>query len=354
MSKRRLAVVLFNLGGPDGPKAVRPFLFNLFNDPAIITLPGPARLALASLISTTRAKSARANYARMGGGSPLLPETTAQAGVLQASLEQAHPDLDVRLFIAMRYWAPDSKQTAAAVKAFAPDEIVLLPLYPQFSSTTTASSLAAWRKVYDGPGVSRAVCCYPLAEGFIEAHARKIVEAWQAAGSPQPVRVLFSAHGLPEQVITGGDPYQAQIEAAAAAIAARLQPLGTDLDWQVCYQSRVGRLKWLGPYTPQALEGAARDGKGVVVCPISFVSEHIETLVELDHEYAELANSFGCTAYVRVPALGVDAGFISALAGIVQKALDRSGGTEPGSAWRCPADWKHCPSHARALGETAA
>ena len=350
MSKRRLAVVLFNLGGPDGPKAVRPFLFNLFNDPAIITLPGPARLALATLISTTRAKSARANYARMGGGSPLLPETMAQAGVLQAALTSADPDLDARIFIAMRYWAPDSKETAAAVKAFAPDEIVLLPLYPQFSSTTTASSLAAWRKVYDGPGTSRAVCCYPVAEGFLEAHARKIVEAWQAAGSPRPVRVLFSAHGLPEQVIAAGDPYQTQIEAAAAAIAVRLRPLGPDLDWKVCYQSRVGRLKWLGPYTPQALEEAARDGKGVVVCPISFVSEHIETLVELDHDYAELAKGFGCPAYVRAPALGVDGAFIEALAQIIQKALDRAGGTEPGSAWRCSADWKQCP----ALRETAA
>ena len=174
MSRRRLAVVLFNLGGPDGPKAVRPFLFNLFNDPAIITLPGPARLALASLISTTRAKSARANYARMGGGSPLLPETRAQAAALQVRLEAAQPELETRVFVAMRYWAPDSRETAAAVKAFAPDEIVLLPLYPQFSSTTTASSLAAWRKVYDGPGTSRAVCCYPLAEDFIVAHARKI------------------------------------------------------------------------------------------------------------------------------------------------------------------------------------
>ena len=344
MSKRRLAIVLFNLGGPDGPKAVRPFLFNLFNDPAIITLPGPARLALATLISTTRAKGARANYARMGGGSPLLPETVAQAGMLQAALDSAHPDLDARIFIAMRYWKPDSKAAAAAVKAFAPDEIVLLPLYPQFSTTTTASSLAAWRRVYDGPGVSRAVCCYPLAEGFVDSHARKIVEAWQAAGSPKPVRVLFSAHGLPEQVISGGDPYQAQIEAASAAIAAKLGPFGPDLDWKVCYQSRVGRLKWLDPYTPQALEEAARDGKGVVICPISFVSEHIETLVELDHEYAELAHSLGVPVYVRVPALGVDAVFIGALAKIIQKTLDRAGGTAPASAWRCPADWKQCPA----------
>ena len=341
MSKRRLAIVLFNLGGPDGPKAVRPFLFNLFNDPAIITLPGPARLALATLISTTRAKSARANYARMGGGSPLLPETMAQAGVLQTAIDTGLPDLDTRIFIAMRYWKPDSAAAAAAAKAFAPDEIVLLPLYPQFSSTTTASSLAAWRKAYDGPGVSRAVCCYPLAEGFIEAHARKIEAAYAAAGSPKPVRLLFSAHGLPEQIISGGDPYQVQIEAAAAAIAGRLDP---SWDWSVCYQSRVGRLKWLGPSTPEAIEAAAKAGLGVVVCPISFVSEHIETLVELDHEYAELAQQLGCPSYTRVPALGVDTAFIETLAQIVKTALNRPDGSEPASTWRCGPDWKHCPA----------
>ena len=347
MSKRRLAVVLFNLGGPDGPKAVRPFLFNLFNDPAIITLPGPARLALAALISTTRAKSARANYAMMGGGSPLLPETIKQADVLQAKLATEQPDYEAKVFIAMRYWKPDSAQTAAAVKAFAPDEIVLLPLYPQFSSTTTASSLAAWRKAYDGPGVSRAVCCYPLAETFVEAHARKIRAAWEAAGSPTPVRLLFSAHGLPEQIIASGDPYQQQIEATAAAVAARL---GAGWDWKVCYQSRVGRLKWLGPSTPEALQEAGSQDLGVIVCPISFVSEHIETLVELDHEYAALAQEFGCPVYVRVPALGVDAGFIETLAQTVKSALDRPSGDEPASAWRCGSGWRHCP----ARRETAA
>ena len=347
MNRRRLAVVLFNLGGPDGPKAVRPFLFNLFNDPAIITLPNPARLALALLISTTRAKSARANYALMGGGSPLLPETTAQAGVLQTQLQTSLPDLDVQVFISMRYWKPDSAETAAEVKAFAPDEVVLLPLYPQFSSTTTASSLAAWRKVYDGPGVSRAVCCYPLADDFVEAHAAKILGAWRAAGSPSPIRLLFSAHGLPEQIVAGGDPYQKQIEATAAAIAAKLDPV---LEWSVCYQSRVGRLKWLGPSTPEALQQAAADGVGVLVCPISFVSEHVETLVELDHEYAELAEEYGVPAYVRVPALGIDEGFIEALAKTVKAALDRTDGAEPGSAWRCGSGFRHCP----ARKETAA
>jgi ferrochelatase len=355
MSRKRLAVVLFNLGGPDGPKAVRPFLFNLFNDPAIITLPAPARLALAVLISTTRAKMARGNYARMGGASPLLPETKAQAAALQAALEAAHPDQDVRVFIAMRYWKPDSRQTAAEVKAFAPDDVVLLPLYPQFSSTTTASSLAAWRKAYDGPGAERASCCYPVGEELVEAHAQRIEEAWRKAGRPERLRLLFSAHGLPQKIVDGGDPYEVQVQATAAAVAARLakSPDWPNLDWKVCYQSKIGRLKWLGPSTTDLIAESAAEGLGVIITPIAFVSEHVETLVELDHDYAEFAKGVGCPAYVRVAALGVTPAFIEALARMVKNALDRSHGTEPASAWRCGSGW-NCPANAKALGETAA
>ena len=155
---RRVAVVLTNLGGPDRPEAVKPFLFNLFNDPAIIGLPGIVRTPLARLISSRREKSAQANYALMGGGSPLLPETQKQAEALSRALADAAPGDDSRVFIAMRYWNPMTAETAAQVAAFAPDEIVLLPLYPQFSTTTTESSLKAWNAAYAGPGVSRAVC----------------------------------------------------------------------------------------------------------------------------------------------------------------------------------------------------
>jgi ferrochelatase len=183
MSRRKIAVVLFNLGGPDGPDAVRPFLFNLFNDPAIIGLPWPARTLLARLISTTRTKSAQANYNLMGGGSPLLPETKKQSAALQAALTGRLADADVQCFIAMRYWKPFVEETAAEVKRCAPDEVVLLPLYPQFSTTTTASSFKAWRRAYDGP--AKAVCCYPQAAGFAEAYAQSIRET--AAGrDPAP------------------------------------------------------------------------------------------------------------------------------------------------------------------------
>ena len=335
MSKPRLAVVLFNLGGPDGPRAVRPFLFNLFNDPAIITLPNPARLALAALISTTRAKSATANYARMGGASPLLPETIAQAGVLEAALKNACADFEAKVFIAMRYWTPTTEESAAAVKAWEPDEIVLLPLYPQFSTTTTDSSLKAWRKAYKGKGRTHEICCYPLDEGLIDAHAQRIRAAWTAAGAPAQVRLLFSAHGLPEQIVAAGDPYQAQVEATAVAVVERL---GGNWDWTVCYQSRVGRLKWIGPSTLEAIAAAGAEGKGVVVCPISFVSEHIETLVELDHDYAAIGGEqeWAARALSARAGAGRDPGLHRRPGRDGEQGSGRAtGGDRACGAWRC-------------------
>jgi ferrochelatase len=335
----KLAVVLFNLGGPDNLKAVKPFLFNLFRDPAIITLPAVARLPLAALISTTREKLAQANYAIMGGASPLLPETKAQARALEAELRAKDPGVEARCFIAMRYWKPFARETARAVAAFAPDEIVLLPLYPQYSTTTTASSLKDWLSVYKGPGRSRTVCCYPTALGLIDAHAKAIRETWTAAGKPQGLRLLFSAHGLPQKIVDGGDPYQAQIEATAAAISARLPEFP---DWKVCYQSRVGRLQWLKPSTDDEIRRAGAEGKGVLIAPIAFVSEHVETLVELDHEYAKLAGVVGCAPYLRAPTPGVDADFIADLARSVLDAAGRPGGPHPYGPWRCPAGHAKC------------
>ncbi|CAN5907081.1 ferrochelatase [soil metagenome] len=335
----RVAVVLFNLGGPDGPEAVRPFLYNLFKDPAIISVPAILRYPLAALISSRRETSAQANYNIMGGASPLLPETQKQAAALDAALAVARPDLTVKAFIAMRYWKPFADQTAQEVAAFAPDEIVLLPLYPQYSTTTTASSLQDWAKAYKGPGRTRTVCCYPTAQGVVEGHATAIRDTWEKAGKPANVRLLFSAHGLPEKVIKGGDPYQAQIEATAAAVAARLPELP---DWRVCYQSRVGPMKWIGPSTVEEIHTAGEQGVGLLLCPIAFVSEHIETLVELDHEYAELAVQQGVAPYLRAPALGVEQAFITALTQTVDHALAREGGAAPEGAWLCPAGYGKC------------
>ena len=293
MTKRKIAVVLFNLGGPDGPDAVRPFLFNLFRDPAIIGVPALLRYPIAALIAASRTRLAKQNYALMGGGSPLLPETQKQARALEVELATRLPDAETRCFIAMRYWKPLTGETAKAVAAFAPDEVVLLPLYPQYSSTTTGSSLKAWAKTYNGPGRASTVCCYPTDEAFIQAHADLILAAYQQAGRPGPARLLFSAHGLPEKVIEAGDPYQRQVEATVAAVAARL---GEGWDWRVTYQSRVGPMKWIGPSTEDEIRAASKEGLALVVIPIAFVSEHIETLVELDHEYREVALKAGCPA----------------------------------------------------------
>lgn len=347
---KRLAVVLFNLGGPDGPEAVRPFLFNLFNDPAIIGLPGPARTPLAALISTTRAKTARANYAVMGGGSPLLPETEKQAAALHAAIADKLPGVEARCFIAMRYWRPFTAEAAKAVAEFTPDEVVLLPLYPQFSTTTSASSLKLWNQTYKGSGRSRTVCCYPEADGFVQGYADAIELTWIDAGRP-PVRLLLSAHGLPEKVIKGGDPYQSQVEATAAAIVARLPG---QWDWRVCYQSRVGPLKWIGPPTEEVIREAGEEGRGLLVAPIAFVSEHVETLVELDHEYAEVARQAGCPVYLRAPALGVAARFIDDLAEVVVRALNRDGVADSeGRRW-CAARWGRCPARALPAAERSA
>ena len=331
-------MVLFNLGGPDSLEAVEPFLFNLFNDPAIIGLPWPARPLVAKLISTRRQEEARANYAHLGGASPLLPGTQAQASALEARLNATLEGFEARCFIAMRYWNPTTAEAARAVSAFAPDEVVLLPLYPQFSTTTTGSSMKAWRKAYRGPGRSREVCCFFDAPGLALSHARHIRQTFEAAGRPANLRLLFSAHGLPETVIRGGDPYQWQMERTCEAI---LRELGGEWDWRLCYQSRVGPLKWIGPSTAEAIEEAAADGKGVLVTPVAFVSEHIETLVELDRDYATLAAEKGCPIYLRAPAPGAEPAFMDGLAQLVTGALSRTGCTPGASA--CGQPFARCP-----------
>lgn len=333
----RRAIVLFNLGGPDSQRAVKPFLFNLFRDGAIIGLPAIARYPLAALIATTREKTAQANYAIMGGGSPLLPETEKQALALAAELARRAPDDETQVFISMRYWKPRADETAKAVAAFGPDEIVLLPLYPQFSTTTTASSIKDWLRAYKGLGRTRIVCCYPTAPGLVAAHARTIRQTWENAGRPSNVRLLFSAHGLPQKVVDAGDPYQAQVEAMAAAIAAQLPELA---EWNVCYQSRVGPLRWLGPATDDEVRRAAAEGKGLLICPIAFVSEHVETLVELDHEYAELARELGVRTYLRAPTPTTVDSFIETLAEAALATPEAN--PAPFGPWLCPVEYGKC------------
>ncbi len=335
--KRKIAVVLFNLGGPDNLESVRPFLFNLFNDPAIIPLPQPLRWLASTLISTLRANTAKEIYAHMGGGSPLLAETQAQGTALKDLLSEKLPDDGVEVFVAMRYWRPTIETTAAAVKAFAPDEVVLLPLYPQYSTTTTGSSMAAWDKAYKGGGRRHGVCCYPRRDDFIRAHADRIREEMNRAAEAGGLRLLFSAHGLPEKIIESGDPYAEQVNATATAVA---NAMGLK-DWRVCYQSRVGPMKWIGPSTIEALEEAGRDKMGVIVVPIAFVSEHSETLVELDRDYREIAMRAGVPVYLRAAAIGVNPAYIRALADMTVDALSTPG-VGPQSL-SCQSRFSKCP-----------
>jgi ferrochelatase len=335
----RTAIVLFNLGGPDALDAVEPFLFNLFNDRAIIALPALLRWPLAWLIARRRAPVARAIFAKMGGSSPLFANTLAQARALEATLGPDH-----RVFVAMRYWPPYASGAAAAVKAWSPDEIVLLPLYPQFSSTTTASSLRAWHDAAKAAGLdapTRAVCCYPTDDDFIAALAERLETAIAEWPADVPLRILLSAHGLPERILAKGDPYRFQIEATAAALAARL---GGAHDIVVCYQSRVGPLAWLKPATDAEIRRAGADGVGLVVLPIAFVSEHSETLVELDIEYGHLARAARVPRYVRLPTVSTDPSFIAALARLVRAARQRGTAIGAGAGERlCPRQFPLCP-----------
>jgi ferrochelatase len=311
----RRAVVLMNLGGPDSPEAVRPFLYNLFSDPAIIGLPTVLRRPLAWVIAARRYRVAAEIYAHLGGASPLLPNTEAQARALEAELGSEY-----RCFIAMRYWHPMTQAAVAAVKDWRPGQVVLLPLYPQFSTTTTGSSLKAWRDEAQRQGLAwptRAVSAYPTEPGFIAALAG-LIDKGLAEGAAQgkSIRLLLSAHGLPLKIVRKGDPYPQQVESTAMAVVAALaQPIS---DWRVCYQSRVGPLAWLGPAVEEELRAAGRDGVAVVIAPISFVSEHSETLVELDRDYRRLAETCGVPGYVRVPTVGIEPRFIAGLARLVR------------------------------------
>jgi ferrochelatase len=337
-------VVLMNLGGPDSAAAVEPFLFNLFSDRAIISLPNPLRWLIAKLISRQRAPIARQIYAKIGNASPLLPNTEAQAAALEAVLGH-----ETRVFVVMRYWRPFAAEVAQAVKEWGADELVLLPLYPQFSSTTTASSLADWHRAARKAGITaptRAICCAPDEPGFIAALAgniRHVLDAWpDAFGAP---RLLLSAHGLPKRTVARGDPYQSHVEITAAALRRALDRPG--LDSVVCYQSRVGPLEWLGPATDAEIRRAGAEKRGLIVAPIAFVSEHSETLVELDFEYGHVAQQTGVPHYVRVPTVSAAPSYIAGLARLVGEARASHRAIAPaGGRRRCAPSFGFCPCRA--------
>ena len=342
---KKIAVILFNLGGPDCRDSIKPFLFNFFMDKNIIRAPWPVRFLLAKFISYRRSKKeAGESYGELGNKSPLLENSAEQAKALE-SLLNVNKSGDFRVFITMRYWHPMAEEVAQNVKNWGVDEIVLLPLYPQFSTTTTRSSLQQWRKACQKNKLQKpttTICCYPWEEGFIEASAENVKQIYQKAEteSGQKPRVLFSAHGLPEKVIKDGDPYQWQCEQSAEKIA---EATGIEsLDWQICYQSRVGPMKWIGPSTEEALEQAAKDKVPVVILPHAFTQEHVETLVEIEIEYRTMAEKLGLTDFYRVPTVGTSAAFIEGLADMVLRHMDRYAVLSHTGEPLCPSGFKRC------------
>ncbi|MBT5497083.1 MAG: ferrochelatase [Alphaproteobacteria bacterium] len=341
----KIAIILFNLGGPDGPSAVQPFLFNLFNDKAIIGVPQPIRWFIAKLISTRRAPIAQKIYEQLGGGSPLVPNTKKQANALQMVLQERYVDDDVKCFMAMRYWHPMADEVAADVKAWGADEVILLPLYPQYSTTTSGSSIKDWERASKNAhlnAITKGICCYPIDFGFISAVVERLKIALVEAENNSNIRILFSAHGLPKKIVDKGDPYKEAVERTAAAVMDRLD--APELDWRVSYQSRVGPLEWIKPYTEDEIRLAGVEGMGLIVVPIAFVSEHSETLVELDIEYRELAEDAGVASYTRVGTVADDKLFINGLADLVSGARSRNIGLSGPEGRRiCSSDCLQCP-----------
>jgi protoporphyrin/coproporphyrin ferrochelatase len=318
----RVAIVLFNLGGPDSPEAIPQFLRNLFADPVILGLPQPFRSLLGSYIAWKRVPVAKENYGLIGGRSPLLPQTEDQAEALAARMAARRPEIEFRSFVCMRYWHPMAAAVVAEVKAWAPDKVIVLPLYPQYSITTSGSSMKDWRDFaakakLDCPHV--AVCCYPTLPGWVSAVAAGIEDALGKVDDPSRFRVIFSAHGLPKAVVDRGDPYPRHVEASVEAVVETLHR--PDMDWVLAYQSKVGPQTWIGPATEDVIAEAGAEGKSLLVVPIAFVSEHSETLVELDIDYRDRAKAAGVPEYLRVPTVQCDPRFIGGLSDLVDFAL---------------------------------
>jgi protoporphyrin/coproporphyrin ferrochelatase len=336
------AIILFNLGGPDKLENVEPFLFNLFNDPAILDLPTFLRYPLAKLISNRRAPVAKKIYAELGGSSPILKLTREQSDALEIKLNQTQNEDEYKCFIIMRCWNPRAEDVIKNVQLYGPDEIILMPLYPQYSAATSGSSIKEWKDVCRKNNYhvkTSSICCYPTDQNFINAHTKEIIKKIKDL---QNFKLIFSAHGLPEKNIKKGDPYQWQVEQSVKKIVENLND--ENLDWILSYQSRVGPLKWIGPSTETVIIENSKIGKHIVLVPIAFVSEHSETLVELDIEYKEIADANGCKNYTRVPALGINEDFIKAMSELIIKKNEYKINEDlyPPKI-QCPSNFKKCP-----------
>jgi ferrochelatase len=321
----RVGVLLLNLGGPEQLEDVRPFLFNLFSDPEIIRLPVKwLQKPLAWLISTSRAKKSQENYSQIGGGSPLRHITEEQAQALKQRLEVKGQTAEI--YIGMRYWYPFTEEAIARIKRDRIEELVILPLYPQFSISTSGSSFRLLERLWnEDPGMNQVrytvIPSWYARPGYVRAMADLITQELDQLPDPSQGHIFFSAHGVPVSYVEeAGDPYQREIEHCVELI---VQALNRSNEHTLAYQSRVGPVEWLQPYTEDAIaELAERGVKELVVVPISFVSEHIETLQEIDMEYREIAAEAGIETFRRVPALNTHPGFIDDMAAMVIEALD--------------------------------
>jgi len=327
--RRRIGVVLFQLGGPDTPEAIEPFLYNLFCDPDIINFPGAwlARKPLAWWIARSRSRVVGEHYAAIGGQSPIRLLTERQARALEIALA---PHCDARCFVAMRYWKPFTAEAVAAVRAAPIDELVLLPLYPQYSFATTTSSLKEWNRLYrpaePAPRVHQINDFYahPL---YIEALTARINATLRHFPAPDRPHFVFSAHGLPLALVERGDPYPQQVAETVRLVMQRGLWVN---EFTLCYQSKVGRQHWLAPSLTATIERLAEEGrKELLVIPISFVTEHIETLHEINIEAREEAKRLGIEKFDMMPALGDSPIFIFALVDLVLRVAGIEADSSP-------------------------
>ncbi len=316
---RRVGVVLFQLGGPDTPEAIQPFLFNLFCDPDIIDFPFAriGRKPLAKLISTTRAKKVQHHYAAIGGASPIRRFTEQQARALQQKL--IFNGMDARCFVAMRYWHPFTREAVEQLRAAECDEVVLLPLYPHYSSTTTGSSLNEWRRLFHDDVPVHSVETFYDHPLYLDALVEKVDEALARFPQSERAEIVFSAHSVPVAVIEKGDPYQRHIEETVELLMRRG---GWPNRHRLCYQSKVGASRWLQPSLHRAIRDlAAERVEEVCIVPIAFVSDHVETLGEINHEAREEAAALGIKQFEMTSGLNDSPTFIAALADLVETAL---------------------------------
>lgn len=321
-TKPRLGIVLFQLGGPDTLEAIEPFLYNLFCDPDIIDFPFAriGRKPLAKLISATRARKVQHHYACIGGASPIRRNTERQARALEVELR--HQGFDARCFVAMRYWHPFTSEAIEQVRAAECDEIILLPLYPQYSSTTTGSSLNEWRRLYHGDVPVSCVESFYRNTTYLDAVIEKVNEALVRFPDRRRAEILFSAHSLPVAVIEKGDPYQSHIEQTVELLMNRG---GWSNPHRLCYQSKVGASRWLQPSLRSTLDQMAQEKiREVCVVPVAFVSDHVETLAEIDHEAREQALRLRITQFEMSAGLNDSSKFIQALSEMVRAALSQT------------------------------